>query len=221
MMTQPQLSLSEVPLFEGVSPDMLAPLQAASRAVSLERREFLFKQGDKGRDMFIIISGELRVWKENGHEVELAHLGPKEVVGEMELIDGKRRDAHVQALQPTQLLAISREDFFRHLGNYPGMATHMMVLLSQRMRANNARQMNFYSQYALPGRLATALLLCAAPSYEISGFADKRARMAFSLAVEEAELEGLMSDWQAQGLIHVDGDHLTIQVPSALEALTH
>ncbi|MFP4323673.1 MAG: Crp/Fnr family transcriptional regulator [Anaerolineales bacterium] len=219
MVTQHSISFTDVPLFEGVSADTLAPLQAASRTVHLEKGDYLFKQGDKGRNMYVIASGELRIWKENGHVVELARLGPKNVVGEMELIDGKQREAHVQALQPTELLAISREDFFHHLGNYPGMATHMMVLLSQRVRDNNARQMAFHERYALPPRLAALLLLSGGNNHEISEFSAKRAHMALSLATELEYLDKLLEDWQTQGVLARQDDVLRILDPAALETL--
>jgi CRP-like cAMP-binding protein len=67
------------------------------------------REGDKGDELFIVLSGKVGVVR---GEAVLTHLGPGEHVGEMALIRSVPRSASVVADQPSELVAIKRGDFF-------------------------------------------------------------------------------------------------------------
>jgi CRP-like cAMP-binding protein len=67
------------------------------------------REGDKGDELFIVLSGKVGVVR---GEAVLTHLGPGEHVGEMALIRSVPRSASVVADQESELVAIKRGDFF-------------------------------------------------------------------------------------------------------------
>ena len=218
MVAQATISLADVPLFEGLTPDTLAPLQATCRQVTLESNDILFRQGDRGNEMYIIVAGLLDIWTENdaAHKLHLATLGPPEVVGELEIIDGKPRSASAKALQPTRLIALARDAFFDHIGNYPGMAVHMMTILSERLRQNNAMQMELHRTHRPDARIAELLLLLAQERGQMTQPIPKLARI---LGMEESALTRLLNEFEANGAISRKADRLTIIDPKSLNAM--
>ena len=74
--------------------------------------DVVMKEGDKGDELFIVLSGKVAVVR---GEATLAHLGPGEHVGEMALIRAVPRSASVLAEVPTEMVKIKRSDFFELL----------------------------------------------------------------------------------------------------------
>src|SRR5258706_10104909 len=74
----------------------------------------VFKEGDKGRSMYIVRSGELLVCKagELGNVVRMAHLGPGDFFGEMTLIEMQPRAATVRVETPATLYELTNMDLY-------------------------------------------------------------------------------------------------------------
>jgi len=66
-------------------------------------------------------------------------LGPGDFFGEMSLIDGMPRSASVIAGSPTVLLVIEARSFQHLLDTVPGLQKKLLVTLSARLRAADAR----------------------------------------------------------------------------------
>lgn len=72
----------------------------------------IFKQGDKGREMYIIRSGKVKIFRESDdQQVTLATLGADDFFGEMALFGDRPRSATAQAVGKTELLAVGKEVF--------------------------------------------------------------------------------------------------------------
>jgi hypothetical protein len=70
---------------------------------SLDAGEELIKQGDEGRDLFLILDGLVDI-EVDGEEV--AELGPGALLGEMALVDGGARTASVYATTPVRVAVV-------------------------------------------------------------------------------------------------------------------
>lgn len=99
--------------------------------VRLEPEELLFPEGAAGDSMFIIVSGQLQVWR---GKTLIATRGPGEYLGEMSLIESKPRSATVKAQTHSTVLEISRVVFHSHLEIEPEILKDMLKTLSQRTR---------------------------------------------------------------------------------------
>jgi len=214
--------LGNISMFTGLAPAVLAPLQAACHSVKLEKDEVLFQFGSKGREMYIIESGKIRIWipAPDGHEVVLAEFGPDQVIGELEMIDGKPRSASATAMEFTRLIALPRDALFQQLGQNPGMALHIMTVLSERLRASNAQHMEIRANAApVPKRVAHLLLLMA----ENDLMTIKKFRVediALTLGIAPDILHTLLEEWTVQGIVSSPtAGELAIQQPGALHQL--
>lgn len=106
----------------------------------LDRGEVLFRQGDRGREMYVIYSGKvaLSVQAGEGTEAPIATLGPGEFFGEMSLIDGSPRSATATIDENgTRLIVLDRTRFEYIIRHEPEFALIVMQTLCERIRAGN------------------------------------------------------------------------------------
>lgn len=95
---------------KGFELDDLRSLLSISSKATWTKGETVFVEGDQGRDMFIICSGKVSIWRKNGGgNVSLASLAEGESFGEMGLVRGCERSAGATAVEPTVALRISYE----------------------------------------------------------------------------------------------------------------
>lgn len=128
--------LEKQPIFKSVSAARRKALARASRLLRYEPGQFLCRQGSRGRHMFVVVEGEAEVYRvaPKGVRLSLAVLGRGEVFGELSLIDGAPREAHVVARTPTLCLAIPRKEFRELLAKDPGLGEALVRVLAERLR---------------------------------------------------------------------------------------
>lgn len=89
--------------------DLRELLKVSSKEVWVED-ELVFDEGNMGRDMYIICSGKVSVWRKNGGEsIKLVNLAEGESFGEMGLIRGGGRSAGASAVEETIALRVHYE----------------------------------------------------------------------------------------------------------------
>lgn len=108
-------------MFGHVERPALVDLASECEPVALYGGEVLFRQGDDGDDVYIVISGRLRVVSvaPDRSETLLAELGIGETVGEMAVISGEPRSATVYASRDTQLAKLTKEGVARVVDRHP------------------------------------------------------------------------------------------------------
>lgn len=96
----------------------------------------LFREGDSGREMFIIQKGRVRVRKRAGSaEKVLAELSEGEFFGEMAVLMGLDRSATVEVIEDSKLLVIGPDTFESLLKSNPDIALKMLKKMAARLRA--------------------------------------------------------------------------------------
>jgi NTE family protein len=126
-------ALRHIPLFGVLDPGGLADLAAVCVEVTYHGGDTVCRAGEEGDTLFVVLSGQLEVWGGPDGERVINRLGPGEVVGEMALLSGGKRAATVTASRTSQLLALSRATFERHLLPNPKMIEYFSRLLCQRL----------------------------------------------------------------------------------------
>lgn len=102
--------LSLAKCFKGFGLNDLRELLSISTKAIWQAGEDIFIEGDQGRDMFIICSGKVTIWrKSDGEKVSLSNLSEGESFGEIGLIHSVGRSAGATALEETVALRISYE----------------------------------------------------------------------------------------------------------------
>lgn len=130
-MSSPSDQLSRIPLFAGCSDRDLEHLARAADRVRLPEGTRLTRQGDIGREAFVILSGSADVDRD-GERV--AEIGPGDVVGELALLDGGPRSATVTATSDIETLVLTRPAFTAVLDEIPMLAHRLLVTLARRLR---------------------------------------------------------------------------------------
>ena len=128
--------LKKVPLFNGLTRHHLDLVAREADEVKADAGSVLTRQGGLGREFLLILDGGGRVEREGKL---IARLGPGDFFGEMSLIDGMPRSATVIAESPTVLLAIEARCFRKLLDTVPGLQRKLLITLSSRVRAADAR----------------------------------------------------------------------------------
>jgi serine/threonine protein phosphatase PrpC len=115
--------LSHMPLFSRLTERELLRVMQAVEVREYKDADLVIREGDKGDELFIVLSGKVRVSR---GEQTLLDLGPGEHVGEMALIRSVPRSASVHALGDAELIAIRRADFFEILRKEHEVAVKML-----------------------------------------------------------------------------------------------
>ena len=99
--------------------------------LQLAVREVLFKEGDAGDAMFVLLDGELDVMV---GDTVVGNSRRGDLLGEMALIDQSPRSATVIARTPAQLARLDAQRFQRLIQQHPFFAMHVMKVLAARIR---------------------------------------------------------------------------------------
>jgi CRP/FNR family transcriptional regulator, cyclic AMP receptor protein len=119
------------------NPCDLDELCGRTELISVRPGEFLFREDDEGRALYIIRKGSLRIM--SGSTVyETVTAGG--VVGEMALIDeGAPRSASVLAASYAELWEIDTDKFRSMVASNPNFALMIMRVMARRLRVMNQR----------------------------------------------------------------------------------
>jgi CRP-like cAMP-binding protein len=136
--------LPSIPLFGGLQAPTLRRVVARLVEHRLEPGVEVCKQGETGRSMFVIRSGEVLVCRDldDGRRMKIVRMGPGDFFGEMTLIDVQRRSATVVVEKPAVLYSLCNRDLYElYQEDVPGYVFILQNLcreLSRRLRVTNA-----------------------------------------------------------------------------------
>jgi CRP/FNR family cyclic AMP-dependent transcriptional regulator len=151
--------LKTVPLFGSFPEEQLRALASMVTHRSAPRGSAIMHEGDPTDCLYIVMSGRLKVMmgEADGKEVILGILGPGEFFGEMGLIDDNPRSATVIAIEPCELLAVTKRAFRKCLVENVALAMAVMRVLVRRLRAAD-RKIGSLAMLDVYGRVARLLL---------------------------------------------------------------
>jgi predicted acylesterase/phospholipase RssA/CRP-like cAMP-binding protein len=133
--------LAGIPLFASLDEATRLELAAELEPVDVVAGEVIFRQGDAGDGLFVVVSGRLRVSvaadgpETGGPERVLYDLGRGTIVGEMALVTDRPRAATVHAVRDSDLLLLRVTSFMGLLERSPALVSGVMRLLVDRLLA--------------------------------------------------------------------------------------
>ena len=105
--------------------------------------ETIFRQGDSGDRMFVVVEGRVGLYLEGGGmEYRITALGPGEFFGELSLLAGTARSATARAVEPSLLLQIGRGAFEIMMQDDIGLVFRMVSALGRRVLDSNATRLD-------------------------------------------------------------------------------
>jgi CRP-like cAMP-binding protein len=127
--------------------------------VKIAKGSILFKEGDDGEHLYVIIDGKLKLGTSSGDGREnlLSILGPGEMFGELSLFDPGPRTSTATAVTDAKLLSLGHEKVIPWLKQNPEVSLQLLTRLSQRLRRTNEAVGDLVFS-DVPGRVAKALI---------------------------------------------------------------
>jgi CRP/FNR family cyclic AMP-dependent transcriptional regulator len=151
-------ALEAVPLFADLAPGDLATLAAAVRTRRFRRGEVIFRQGEPGDALHVILGGRVKISSpsDTGVEAILTTLRPGEWFGALALLDGAPRSASATAIEPTETLVLPRDRFRALVNDVPAIRDQVLAALAHELRrlTLHVEELHFLD---IAGRLAARL----------------------------------------------------------------
>lgn len=103
----------------------------------LEKDEQLFREGDEGHDLYVVLQGAISL-RRGGRELAVIQVG--DYFGEMSMLLDAPRSASAVAAEPdTQVIAVSGANFDVLLREHPTLVRRMLKEMAERLRATNEK----------------------------------------------------------------------------------
>jgi CRP/FNR family cyclic AMP-dependent transcriptional regulator len=223
-------ALKNLRLFTRLADADVEAIAEVATTRELKSREELFHKGSASSQIYVVVSGRLKVISTSdvGSDLMFSLAGPGEVIGEIGLLVDRDRTATVIAMEQSVLIVVDRRDFEGLLGRRPAVALELLTVLAERL----ARISEFLEDthfLNLPVRLAKKLVNFAelhgvAPSGESGG------EVIIDLKFSQEEWGDLVGttresinkqfrSWTKEGLISLDKGKVVIHDLSELEKL--
>jgi CRP-like cAMP-binding protein len=133
--------LSLVDIFEPLSTEEIEQLNAQLPSIHLERDEIFYAPEERSERLFVLESGKVRIFRTtpDGREFTLAIVESGTIFGEMSLTAQQLEGAYAQAMEPSEVSTMAREDLERLVLGKPEVGLKIMYLLSERLRRYETR----------------------------------------------------------------------------------
>jgi CRP/FNR family cyclic AMP-dependent transcriptional regulator len=184
--------------------------------------EMLFNEGDPCTGLFVIESGNVRIFKSSatGREQVLAIDGPGSSVAELPVFDGGKYPASAAAANDLAVLFVSKQDFHSMCLVHPQVALKVLRIVGRRLRGlvGIIEELSFTT---VRGRLISFLVKQARPQPGSSGpltitLPASNQELASHIGTVRELVSRNMSRLQAEGLIKIDGREVVIPNLQAL-----
>ncbi len=141
--SQAQLALSQTYVFSRLSWQEIKIVEHAVHIRTYAPNEPIFKQGDPGSGMYIIIEGHVGIFLDipNQEPKKLSALNEGDFFGEIALLDASPRTAGAIAVENCTIIGFFRPDLMEILKTKPALGGKILLALSEvlatRLRSTN------------------------------------------------------------------------------------
>lgn len=135
-MAVPASLLTDLPLFESLGSEERALLANVVDLRVLQAGEHLFRTGDPGQAMYLVVSGEIEisVTDHAGQKIVLTDCRRGDTFGELAMLDASPRSASALAVVATELVELDRGDVLLLVTRKPESALQMLGALGAMTR---------------------------------------------------------------------------------------
>ncbi len=141
--SQAQMALSQANVFSRLLWQEIKIVENAVHIRNYGPGEPVFKQGDPGSGMYIIIEGSVGIFLDIPQQApkQLSRLGDGDFFGEIALLDASPRTASATALENSTIIGFYRPDLMDILKTKPALGSKILLALSEvlaiRLRSTN------------------------------------------------------------------------------------
>jgi CRP/FNR family cyclic AMP-dependent transcriptional regulator len=174
----------------------------------------LFREGEAGREMFVLQSGRIAISKRVREEEKvLAVLGPGEFFGEMAIISNKPRNATATVMEDAKLLVIDPKTFEAMIRGNAEIAVRMIKKLAERLSEADSQIENLLLSDPASRVVHQVLQACQTrgrpmeEGIEVDFPVRELPRL---IGVGEPAIRNMLDRLERAGLIERSGDRLTV-----------
>jgi CRP/FNR family transcriptional regulator len=202
--------LAAVPLFSGLDEEALDALGGAATLRHLKAGERLMRQGERGNEFYVILSGQLKLTNRADGDSDpytLGVLGSGDYLGEMALLDDLPRSATAEAVAACELLVLDRDSFRRLVREHSDLSLGLLKGMARRLRqtSEDAAAIAHLDAYQ---RLVRKLVMRA--EQDGATFKLDVETLGGMTGLEPAGVKLLVDLMAFDGLVRVKADQLTI-----------
>lgn len=210
-------------LLDQLDPDELDALLAYARVERYEANDVIFRKGDPGQSMMMVVDGRIKISASDadGKEVVLAILEKGELLGEMAILEEKARSADATALEPSELVVLHKRDFIPFLERNSKVCIKLLTIMSHRLR-RTSELVEDRAFLSFRSRLAKALLdLAATGGHEVPEgvrieFTISQKDFGALLGASRESVNKQFQAWQSEGLIKLGRGFIILRRPDML-----
>jgi LmbE family N-acetylglucosaminyl deacetylase len=126
-----------IALFSFMEEDQLYQVARLLAERWLDPGTYLCRQGDRGRELYLVLDGEIEVVKGDGGGERVVHVAaPGEVVGELSVLTDLPRSASLRARAEAKVLVMRGAHFREFLRNHVDLAERMTSVLAERLASS-------------------------------------------------------------------------------------
>jgi len=214
--------LGKTTLLQNLSDENLEQVAKIATMQHFQSGNLLFSDGDKCHGSFIILSGQVKVFKytETGREQIMSLLGTGEYLAGVPAFDGHCYTVCALALEAVDILYLPREPLLELLQQDVRLAFNLLTIFSQHLR-QFAQLIENLSLKEVSGRLATYLLLLSrrSDSAKVVELEMTKGQLAAFMGTVPETLSRALQKMDREGLLMVDGPKITILNFSQLQKL--
>lgn len=211
-------------LFAGLPSEDLQQVAEIAIVKTLDKGEYLFREGDPSHGFYIVQSGAINVHRVNaaGKEQIIHVFRGGESLAEAALATDTGYPADARAIEPAQVLLIQKSGVLNLLKRQPELALRMLGSLSMHLRIL-VSQIEDLTLKDVETRLANWLLKRCPDTDSSKPFVvdlkmTKRV-LAAELGTVSETFSRTLAKFRDQHLIHVNGKRVTVLSPAKLSAL--
>lgn len=218
------MDLRKFPLFAGLPEEELRITSGLLRWKDFGRREIVCRKDEAADGLYLLFSGSLQAIDiaEDGREIGLNLIKPGAFFGELSVIDGLPRSAHIIALQPSLVgvipQAAAREVFYK----LPSMAEAMMRHLTALVR----NLTTYRALLAIPNAQQRVYALLQQMSQQMPGglvviqSLPKQQEVAIMINTSRETVSRAIAHLVATGVLEKDYRRLIVRDPHRLRMLS-
>ncbi len=154
--------LQRIPLFRNLSQRALRALAAMMTRRELDKGDIVYGEGQPCDRFIIVISGRLSMLKTSveGREKVVSEVRPRQHFGLAEIVTGRRSNATIEAVEPSEIITLQKDDLVQTLLENPKMCYQLMQVMAGTILdlADQVEEMSFEP---VSVRLASLLVLLA------------------------------------------------------------
>jgi len=206
--------------------DHAKELPTTGHLVHLKKGEFLFKENDDSHEFFIIKKGSIRVFRSSDQKIiTLDTLGPGTVAGEIAMIADVPRTASGLAVEDTEVLKITKQEFNAVFEKVPDWFRKIALTLVQRLREVDEKISQSLDQDFSKNVAALILTMSYSEKCKQVGDAfeiDKKFleyEIMDLLAIPLSQVQNAIESLVKQNLLHIDKEKVVLTDRKGCEEL--